>query len=335
MKTTAAVSYSKSARLASLPGVAAVRLLVLATNAIGYRNSLRLGSAIGALLYSLSGRMKAKIYHNLALAYGDSLSRPDTQEIARKVLCNFGKNWTELFYVGGRGKHTVLSRTSIQGRQNLDDALAQGNGVIAVSAHIGNYPLIGTKLAEEGYRFCMVVRDLDTAAGSLVYAEARSLISLPSLTTVPERRFFKKAIETLKNGGILCLIADENKRRGGIFVDFFGRPAATAPGPAGLALRTGAAVVPMFIQRLPDDSHLISIEPCLPAPDSADPDKSIHQLTAAYTGVIERYVKKDPPQWMWTNWRWRTQPWGQSRSAKMRKRRPVKAALRKIKSLLK
>ena len=70
----------------------------------------------------------------------------------------------------------------------------------------------------------------------MAYHKSRRLIELPSIPTFPEKQFYKNALKILRRNGALCLISDENKRHGGIFVDFFGRKASTAPGPAGLAL---------------------------------------------------------------------------------------------------
>jgi len=240
------------------------------------------------------------------------------------VLRNFGRNWAELFFVGGPRRNDALEGIAIEGREHLERALARGRGVIAVSAHLGNYPLVGTRLAREGHPFKMAVRDLPTGYGSIIYGKARELICLPSLATTPERQFFKEALRLLRDNGILCLIADENKRRGGIFVDFFGRPASTAPGPAALALRTGAALVPMFIVRTPDHAtQRLIIEQEIPWARSGDDGQDMRAITARYTQAIERHIRQNLTQWMWTNWRWRTQPSGQLPDAKLRKKKPL------------
>jgi KDO2-lipid IV(A) lauroyltransferase len=304
-------------------GISFAHIIIWFFTLIGHRRTLAIGEKIGNMLYVFS-RMKTKVVHNLKFAFGDSMSLNRMEEIAGEVLRNFGKNWTELFYSAGPSKNILRGKIRIEGKENLDMALAGGKGVIAVSAHIGNYALIAQKLTMEGYDFVMVVRDLKNRAWSSVYAWGRQLIGFSSITTKPEREFLKNAFKVLSNNGILCLISDENKRRGGIFVDFFGHPASTAPGPAALALRKGAPVIPVFIVRNNDNSHSIIIEKEIKWHPSGDSVCDMRDITSKFTKVIEDYVRKDLSQWLWTNWRWRTQPWGKSEEAKIRKKKRFK-----------
>ncbi len=311
-------------------GKAGVYIMVGLMTLLGHDRTRALGRAAGDVLYFLNRHLRSKIKHNLGLAYADRLTDSEKNAIARTVLQNFGQNWAELFFCAGPKRNDALDAIRIEGRQHLDGALARGRGVIGVSAHMGNYPLVGTGLSKLGYTFVMAVRDLGTAGTSAVYAKSRELIRLPSLATTPEREFYKKALKTLKQNGILCLISDENRRRGGVFVDFFGRPAATATGPATLALRTGAALVPMVIVRGEGNSQTIRIGPPIDYTPTGDNARDIHEMTARFTRVIEEHVRRDPAQWGWTNWRWRTQPWGKAPDAKLRKT----GLLKSLKNLL-
>jgi len=316
-------------RVLGAAGIAMTYGLVWLMTIIGQKNALTFGSVLGDLLYAIARRMRAKVRHNLGLAFGDSISQTDADAVARDVLRNFGRNWAELFFVGGPRRGDALESIAIEGREHLEQALARGRGVIAVSAHLGNYPLVGTRLAREGYHFVMVVRDLPTGYGSIIYRKSRGLICLPSLATTPERQFFKEALRLLRDNGILGLIADENKRRGGIFVDFFGRPASTAPGPAALALRTGASLVPMFIVRNPDQTtQRLIIDQEIAWTRSNDDEQDMRAITAQYTQAIERHIRQNLAQWMWTNWRWRTQPAGQLPEAKLRKKKRMQSLKR-------
>ena len=112
-------------------------------------------------------------------------------------------------------------------------------------------------------------------------------------------------LNCLRKNEIICFIADENKRRGGVEVDFFGHNTPTAVGPAVLSLRTGAALVPLFIVRQKDNTHKIIIEPALECNLSGNKSEDIHTLTSAFTKRIEFYIREYPDQWLWTNRRWK------------------------------
>lgn len=309
-------------------GIGLVHATIRLADWLGLQGIHSMAEKIGLVVYFAARQLRKKILHNLKFALGDELPARQRRAIAKKVLQNFIKNWAELFYAAGPSKKKVYETIRIQDRQYLDQALAQGRGVIALSAHLGNYALIGRKLIDEGYPFSMVVRDLESQVGSEVYRRSREeLLGLPSIATTPNKQFYQKALKVLKNNGILCLIADENKRYGGIYVDFFGHPASTAPGPAALSLRTGSPIVPIFIFRDSGNSHTIIIEPEIAWQATGKAAHDIQEITSKFTKVIERYVRKDPCQWIWTNWRWRTQAWGKLDKARRKKK---KSLLRRI-----
>ena len=325
---------ARAIRAVSALGIALMQAAVRLLNLIGYGATLRLGAAAGELLYRLSFRMKARIRHNLRFALGSELTPQKLEQITRQVMREIAINWFELFYYGGPNKHEVEAHIRIEGIEHLERARARGRGVIAVSAHLGNYPILAQQLSRRGFPVVMVIRDPSNSVISAMYARGRELIELCSIFTEPERTFYRAALATLRSNGILCLIADENKRRGGIFVEFFGRPASTAPGPAALATRTGAPIVPIFILRNPDTSLRVVIEHEIEWQPSGDTNRDMHAITASYTAVIERYVREHITQWMWTNFRWRTQPWGRSDEAKLKKKRPMKKLIRRLRASL-
>lgn len=317
-------------RAGALMGIFLVHASAGLLNLLGYQRTLALGEKAGDVICFVFRRMKSRVMHNLSFALGDDLAQAEQKQIARKVVRNIAKNWFELFFYVGPGKKTVQEHITIEGRQNLDKALGRGRGVIAVSAHLGNYPILAQQFSSRGYNFVMVIRDTKSRTESMIYADGREHIELHAILTTPERQFFKSALKVLGSNGILCLISDENKRHGGIFVDFFGHSASTPPGPAALALRTGAAIVPVFMVRSEDNSQRVIVEKEIEWEKTGDAEADMKEITARFTRVIESYIRKDLSQWMWTNWRWRTQPGGQSAEAKLKKKKVFK-----VKKLLK
>jgi Kdo2-lipid IVA lauroyltransferase/acyltransferase len=314
-------------------GICCMHIAIWCLNCIGYEKTLVLGEKAGDMLYLLSRRMKYRVMHNLSFALGDTLSANERDHVARGVVRNIARNWFELFFYAGKAKEHVEERIAVEGKENLENALARGKGVIAISAHISNYPILAQQFSRKGFPFVMVIRDPKSRIISAMYTKGRELIELHAIFTTPERQFYKNALKVLNSNGVLCLISDENKRHGGIFVDFFGHPASTPPGPAALALRTGAALVPVFLIRNQDNSQTIIIEKELAWKKTVSPDRDVQEITARFTKIIEHYVRKDLSQWMWTNFRWRTQPWGQSDEAKLKKKKvlkPLKSIFKKL-----
>ena len=315
-------------------GAAGLEVIVWCENRAGYDRIMARGDVGGDFLCRVLRRPRKRIHHNLLLALGQELTEAGRNEIAGRVLRFFAKNWLELFFYAGTKKQAVRGRITIEGLEHLDRALAKGKGVIAVSGHIGNYGLLGTQLTERGYDFTVVIREPNNPIFASIYEKGRGMMGLRTFSTTPERQFFKNAMKALSRNGILCLIADENKRTGGVFVDFFGRPASTPPGPAALGLRTGAAIVPVFIMRNPDNSQHIDVLPEIACEKTGDAAADVLAITAGFTAVIEERIRRDLAQWMWSNFRWRTQPGGPSDEAKLKKFQPVKRLRKKLRRLL-
>jgi KDO2-lipid IV(A) lauroyltransferase len=103
------------------------------------------------------------------------------------------------------------------------------------------------------------------------------------------------------------MLADQDARRAGVFVPFFGRPASTPAGPAAISLRSGAPIVMGFPRRLPDGRHILDIQPPFGV-DGGDSPEAVLDLTARHTACLESWVRMHPAQWFWLHRRWKTAP---------------------------
>jgi Kdo2-lipid IVA lauroyltransferase/acyltransferase len=258
-----------------------------------------------ALFIRFSRRYQRKISRNLKIAFGESCDGDKVTAITRTLAQNLGLNFAETLISATGKKQALLDSIQVHGIEHLDRALSAGKGVIAFSAHIGNFTLIGLKMSANGYAFNMLVKDphypgvaeafhilQEGQGGKFIYVE-------------PWERALRQILASLRKNEIVCMLADEKKTKSDIYVDFFGYPAPTAPGPAVLSLRTGAPLLPVFIIRRDDGQHHIYIEPRLDLTLSGERTRDIHMVVASYTRVIEDFIKMYPDQWFWINDRWK------------------------------
>lgn len=192
----------------------------------------------------------------------------------------------------------------IEGSQYLDDELKKGKGLICISAHFGNFPIMTTRLSLEGYPFNLVMRFADDEAVTDIWKEVMRNVGINVISARPRRRAVVESLRWLRAGKPLCLHSDQNKTNG-VYVDFFRRPAGTVEGPARLHLRTGAPMVCGFIVREDRYHHKIIITPPLDIKLTGDDQKDIFNITQAFTKVIEEFVRKYPRQWWWMHDRWK------------------------------
>jgi len=265
-----------------------------------------LGKSVSRLLPGHTRR----IINNLNYAYGDTLSYKEKKRIAEHVTITLLKSFLEVAYtIHRKNKATVINAITIEGRHHLDQALRKGNGVIAVSAHFGNFAVIGLKMRASGYLFSTVIREITDPYHNRLYERYQKKLDQ---LFIPSRSFtqvMKSILPALSNNEIVLFIMDENyRRRHGVFVDFFNHKAATAPGAALLSLRAQAPIIPMFMLRNPDQSNTLVIEPEIVPPDHRDHKEAVLAITQHITGRIEDRIRSDPGQWFWTQKRWRTRP---------------------------
>jgi KDO2-lipid IV(A) lauroyltransferase len=268
----------------------------------------RLGNLLGWLYFSFSVSTRRRIIKGMQFAFKQEKGNQEIGELTRESMVNFFHNYLELFFSTGTHRDKLFNRITIEGKEHLDLALSQRKGLIVVSAHVNNFALMVLKLAHEGCLISIAVRDLRDPVQSRIYRGCRKLINLKSILIKPSSHFLRDVLRLLRRNGMICLIADENKRHGGVFVDFFSHPAATATGPAHLALKTGAPVVPVFIVRQGDNTQRVIVEPPLDFKPSGNKERDVTMITTEFTRIIESYVRKYPGQWRWDHFRWKTQP---------------------------
>jgi KDO2-lipid IV(A) lauroyltransferase len=244
----------------------------------------------------------------MQFAFKEEKGAKEIERLTKEAMVNFYQNYLELFFSTGPHRNKLLNPITIEGREHLDRALSQGKGVIVVSAHLNNFTLMVLKLAAEGYRISIAIRDFKDPVQSRIYRGCRRLINLKSILIKPSSHFLRDVLRLLKRNGIICLIADENKRHGGVFVDFFGHSAATATGPAHLAIKTGVPIVPVLMVRDNGNTQRVVVEAPLDFEPSGNRKRDIRMITSGFTKTIESYVRRYPGQWRWDHFRWKTQP---------------------------
>lgn len=117
-------------------------------------------------------------------------------------------------------------------------------------------------------------------------------------------------LRSLKKKGVTAFLVDHNtKRKEAIFTDFLGEIAAVNSGPAFLALRGKAVVLPAFLVRNEEGGYKFIVEESLNTEDlEGTREEKIQQITRFYTDAVERIVRQYPEQWFWMHKRWKTQP---------------------------
>ncbi len=264
----------------------------------------RLGAAIGWCLGSLLRVRRGEVQAAIGRCFPDK-TPADVRAVADGMYRHLGILLLETLRFGAIDPDRLGEDVEGDGIEQGLALLSQGRGLIVLTAHLGNFDLLAMAAGRHGAPLTVITKSLKPAALNAWWNETRGRFGVRLL---PPRGSYRRCREVLKANGILGFVLDQNmKRKRGIFVDFFGRPACTSPGLAMLSAQNATPVLPAFITRLPDGRHRVRLGDPLPPPADTG-DDAIRRATQAYTAIIERAVRAQPDQWIWLHRRWRTQP---------------------------
>jgi Kdo2-lipid IVA lauroyltransferase/acyltransferase len=198
------------------------------------------------------------------------------------------------------GGDQVVAR--VGGLEHLEAAHARGHGVILLTGHYGNFELLGAWLGRMN-PVDFVVKPLSNPA---VEAQLAAWRTAAGVGAIPIGAAMRGAFRALRARRWIAMLADQDARRAGTFVPFFGRPTSTAAGPAELSLRTGAPIVMGFVTRRLDGRLELDVE--APLEGAGATPEAARDLTARHTARLEAWVRRQPAQWFWLHRRWKTPP---------------------------
>jgi KDO2-lipid IV(A) lauroyltransferase len=286
-------------RASLLPGL--VRLLAVLLGAVPRRAALAFGRAVGRLGWRLSGRDRRRALDHLSLALPE-LPEPERRRIGRASFLAQGMNVAELLHLLRRNaEDEMLPNLEVEGWENVEAARATRRPILILTGHCGNWELIAVVLRHGGLPPSAIARPADDPRIQELIVKIRHRLGTSTIAR-GTRGAARQILEVLRSGGAIAMLIDQDTKVDGVWVPFFGRPAFTPVGPAELAIKQDMRVVPSFIERRPDGSHLVRFLPVLPLP--ANP----REATALMTAEIEKQIRRRPEQWVWWHKRWRRQP---------------------------
>ena len=271
------------------------------------RALLAAGDLAGRAGAALSRRRRRIALDNLRLAYGPGLDPAEARRVVSACWRHFGRIAFDTACFPRLGREAVGRLVHYEGLEHIRRAYAAGRGVLLFSAHFGHWELTALMQGFLGMPLALVTRPLDNRRLEQRLAELRGL---SGNRVIHKRSAVREMLRALRERWGVAIVLDQDARRQGVFVPFFGRPASTSPTLALVALRTGAAIVPTYSIPLPDGSYRIVYEPEIALDPTGDLEADVLRITAECTRHIERWVRAHPELWLWMHRRWKTLPAG-------------------------
>ena len=266
----------------------------------------KMADILGEMLFCLDKKHRDIAIGNLTYAFGCQKQPPEIKKIARQVFINLMQVVFEIGWSLKLKESQFAEHFKIDGYHHIKSAYEKGRGVLALTAHFGNWELLTIIAAMIRFPLNIVVRPLDFKPLDHFIFNLRTRYGGK---IIPKQRSFRTIIKCLNRGEMVALLMDQNVDwYEGVFVDFMGHRACTNKGLALLALKTGAPVIPVFMIR-EKKGFRAEFGPEIPTLKTGDKQKDVEMNTREYNRVIENIIRRYPDQWFWIHQRWKTKPY--------------------------
>lgn len=284
-----------ASRWAAPRALKALQLLLSRTPA---HKAEAMGERLGRIWWAVSRRRRIRAVKNIALAF-PSLSPQEHEDMARRSFLHFGRVTADFLSGSGSRLEEIEATMDIVGRPLLDEALAQGKGVMLVTGHFGHWERAARWMSLSGYPVSVVARDADQSDVNEMVNEVRRG---PGTEVIARGNAARPVIERLRAGEVVAIVPDQNSKES--FLPFFGHRAGTVLGPGVLAERTGCLVIPCACVWVAPGRYEFKFSAAL-EPQTGEGFSRGEGLMRSFNLFLESAIREHPEQYLWVHDRWR------------------------------
>ena len=271
---------------------------------LGFAKTVKPGWRANSLFAVLSGALKAAGPRRGVAMKNAQIVFPGKSEAERKAIIDESYDsmiWTGLEVMSMQRDPSLVDKwaVEVEGQEHVDEAFARGRGIIAVSAHIGNWEHSAAWIGRN-CRAVGIVRHSDSPFQKELIETSRETLGLH---TMDKREPMLRAVSVLKSNGMLGLLCDQHED--GFKAPFFGRETGTVQGPAVFAHLTQAPILPIHGERLAPFRFRIVIGPEIKWEKGPDRAATLADITVRINRELEKMVLSVPGQWLWQHRRYR------------------------------
>ncbi len=227
---------------------------------------------------------------------GPDVSDTEIESAVNRMYESYGRYWAETLWLRPRRHKAVSSRVERIGFEHVFKAMDDGRGIIFALPHLGSWEVAGLIADEIGAPVLAVAEDLPNGRITKWFVDVRNQLGIDIvLTTDPQRR--SKLIRTLKKGKVIALLADRDVTGSGLTAEFFGEETKMPAGPVGLAILTGAALIPVGVYFKEGAGHRIEVHPPVDIPEQESRDQAVAVGAVLMARKLEEIIARDPAQW--------------------------------------
>ena len=274
-----------------------LRAIIFLVPRIPHRLLVLMTSATVRLTFAILWPYRKLMEENVSMAMSDQfLPVKRRKTVARRAWRNFVQGLSETACALYTSRDALCASVAIEGEEYLKRALEKGKGVIALGAHLGNFTMIGTRLAAAGYPFSILVKHPPDQRLARLLDGYRAKVGIKTISAKPRRQAARQILDALRRNELVLVLPDVFKS-GRVNAQFLGSAVYVRRGPVTLALRAGAAVVPMYVTRDAEDRLTLRISPEIDVVKTGDLQKDVAANLALFIRHLEDMVRRYPDQW--------------------------------------
>ncbi len=253
-------------------------------------------TAVGLALTAARRDSRAYYARHLRRVFGAGLTDAEVRTWTRRAFLNYARYWLEGARLAAVDPKVIQSRMHVEsGYEHLVTGMAAGQGVVLALPHLGRWEWGGAWLNLQGYPMTAVAEPVNPPQLYDWMVSQRQALGLTIVALGPEAGGV--LLRTLRGGGLVGLLCDRDLVGNGVEVEFFGERTTLPGGPATLALRTGAALLPAAVYGGPGRHHTGVILPPVPAERTGHLRADVTRVTQQVAHDLERLIRRAPDQW--------------------------------------
>lgn len=258
---------------------------------------LRYGAARagGSFAYALLPGMRRQALQNYAGILHQPVTAPEVRRVARAAVVGYAKLIADFLALSQLTREDVMRMVDWRGWDHINRALEGGRGAIVVTPHFGNWDMAAAAAAARGLKVTAITDHYGDEDLNLRVTAARERMGV---NVVPLSIAAGRAsLSALRRNEIVALVCDLAKEGRNVRVVVCGQHVMVPAGPAVMALRSGAPVVPIMCRRQPDNRYLLEVQPAIPFEPSDDREADTQALAQAIMDRFEPELLRHPEQW--------------------------------------
>ncbi|MFA6145072.1 MAG: lipid A biosynthesis lauroyl acyltransferase [Sulfurimonas sp.] len=258
-------------------------------------------TVLATLAHLLAGSRNRIIQNNLTFAFGNTLNEEQKKEIEIYCYRNLLLNFLQTMENRRNTPEELAQRVTFKNRDVVDELLAQGRGIIFVSAHLGNWELGGAALSSLITPVSSIYKGFSNAAFDPYLLQARTN---HRMELAEKNGALKHIAKALRNGrSILLMIDQASNERYGVKTTFFGHETYHSSTASGLSAKFSAPIIGVYITSVDERHYTISFEN--PITVERNDETSIIDATQQQVNALEKTIRDHPKLWFWCHKRWK------------------------------